>query len=47
MNIEDTDLNQELESIQSKPDEDSGVLVEARIKIFDPETEEVYLEGRV
>lgn len=30
-----------------KPDENSGVLVEARIKIFDPETEEVYLEGRV
>ena len=29
-----------------KPDESSGVLVESRIKIFDPETEEVYLEGR-
>lgn len=30
-----------------KPDEKSGVLVESKIKIFDPETEEVYLEGRV
>ena len=29
-----------------KPDESSGVLVESRIKIFDPETEEVYIEGR-
>jgi hypothetical protein len=47
MNIEDKDQDQEQESIQAKPDEDSGVLVEARIKIFDPETEEVYLEGRV
>lgn len=29
-----------------KPDESSGILVESKIKIFDPETEEVYLEGR-
>jgi len=28
------------------PDESSGVFVESKIKIFDPETEEVYLEGR-
>jgi hypothetical protein len=29
-----------------KPDESSGVLVESKIKIFDPETEEVYIQGR-
>lgn len=29
-----------------KPDENSGVLVETKIKIFDPETTEVYIEGR-
>jgi hypothetical protein len=28
------------------PDENSGVLLEAKIKIFDPETAEVYVEGR-
>ena len=28
------------------PDENSGVFVESKIKIFDPETNEVYLEGR-
>ena len=29
-----------------KPDENSGILVESKIKIFDPETKEVYIEGR-
>ena len=30
----------------STPDENSGVLVEGLIKIFDPETTEVFVEGR-
>lgn len=29
-----------------KPDELSGLNVEARIKIFDPETGKIYLQGR-
>lgn len=37
-NTEDTEIK--------NPDEKSGILVESKIKIFDPETEEVYLEGR-
>lgn len=37
----------ETEKTESKkPDENTGILVESKIKIFDPETEEVYLEGR-
>lgn len=28
------------------PDENSGVLVESLIKIHDPETQEVFVEGR-
>jgi hypothetical protein len=28
------------------PDEQSGILVEARLKISDPETSEVFVEGR-
>ena len=43
--MEDNSAN--TEQIEAKkPDENSGILVESRIKIFDPETEEVYLEGR-
>jgi hypothetical protein len=41
------DNSTENKQTESKtPDENSGVLVESKIKIFDPETEEVYLEGR-
>jgi hypothetical protein len=29
-----------------QPDEKSGVHIEAKIKIFDPETNEIYLDGR-
>lgn len=31
---------------EKKPDERGGIYVESRIKIFDPETKEVYLDGR-
>lgn len=31
---------------EKKPDEKSGIFVEGRIKIFDPETNEVYVNGR-
>ena len=32
--------------LQRKPDEISGLNIEAKIKIFDPETNEIFLEGR-
>jgi hypothetical protein len=31
---------------EKKPDERGGIYLESRIKIFDPETKEVYLDGR-
>lgn len=31
---------------EKKPDEKGGIFVEGRIKIFDPETKEVYVNGR-
>ncbi len=31
---------------EKKPDEKGGIFVESRIKIFDPETNEVYVNGR-
>lgn len=31
---------------EKKPDEKGGIYVEGRIKIFDPETKEVYVNGR-
>ena len=43
MNTTDQSTDQEP---SKQPDEKSGILVESKIKIFDPETEEVYLEGR-
>ena len=43
--MEDNSTNIEPKETK-KPDETSGILVETKIKIFDPETQEVYLEGR-
>tara|TARA_B110000977_G_scaffold39163_1_gene52556 strand:- start:53 stop:187 length:135 start_codon:yes stop_codon:yes gene_type:complete len=41
------DKSTPVEQVVTKtPDENSGVFVESKIKIFDPETKEVYLEGR-
>ena len=34
------------ESQKKRPDEHSGIQVEGHIKIFDPETEEVFVNGR-
>lgn len=31
---------------EKKPDEKGGIYLESRIKIFDPETKEIYLDGR-
>lgn len=31
---------------KKKPDEQSGILVQSHIKIFDPETKEVFVNGR-
>ena len=31
---------------EKKPDEKGGILVQSHIKIFDPETKEVYVNGR-
>ena len=45
MNTTNTEQSNDQEHIK-QPDEQSGILVESKIKIFDPETEEVYLEGR-
>lgn len=45
--MENTQVVQETEhSESSRPDETSGLLVESKIKIFDPETGEVMLEER-
>ncbi len=33
-------------AVAKRPDETSGLLIEARFKIFDPETNEVKVEGR-
>lgn len=37
---------QEQSKPEKKPDERGGIYVESRIKIFDPETNEVYVNGR-
>lgn len=31
---------------KKKPDENSGVYIEDHIKIFDPETDEIFVDGR-
>jgi hypothetical protein len=31
---------------EKKPDEKGGIYLESRIKIFDPETNEVFMDGR-
>ena len=43
----DTNKQEEV-SVESEktPDEKGGIYVEGRIKIFDPETKEVYVNGR-
>jgi len=38
--------NEEVKSQEKKPDESSGIFVQAHVKIFDPETEEVFFAGR-
>jgi hypothetical protein len=43
-----TTNTQETQSSQPKkaPDEQGGILVQSHIKIFDPETKEVFVNGR-
>lgn len=44
-----SDKNEKPESevrVEAKPDETSGLLVDSKIKIYDPETSEVILEQR-
>ena len=41
--LSDSELNQETE-LESKPNENSGVYVRGHIKIFDPETKEVFID---
>ncbi len=39
-----------IENVETKddiPDEDAGILIEEFLKIYDPETGEVFFEGRV
>lgn len=31
---------------QKKPDEQGGILIQSHLKIFDPENQEVYVNGR-
>lgn len=31
---------------ERKPDERSGILIQAHVKIFDPESEEIFVNGR-
>ena len=44
------DTNKEEQQVavkpEKKPDERGGIYIESRIKIFDPETQQVYLDGR-
>lgn len=44
--MDDNSTNTDQVKETKTPDENSGVLVETKIKIFDPETKEVYIEGR-
>lgn len=48
-------INQTIESVEikeapkkevKKPDDLSGLNIEAKVKIFDPESDKVYFEGR-
>lgn len=34
------------QSSDKKPDENSGIYVQSHIKIFDPESNEIFVEGR-
>lgn len=43
---ENKEKNATLEATDKKPDDMSGILVEAKVKIFDPESGEVIVEGR-
>jgi len=40
------DKNTKEQEAQKKPDENQGILIEGHIKIFDPETEEVFVDKR-
>jgi len=40
------DKNTKEQETQKKPDENQGILIEGHIKIFDPETEEVFVDKR-
>jgi hypothetical protein len=37
---------QEADLAEKKPDEKGGVFLQGHLKIFDPETKEVYVNGR-
>lgn len=37
---------QEKSQLEKKPDERGGILIQSHLKIFDPETKEVYMDGR-
>jgi hypothetical protein len=46
-NIEETKIETEIQQPQTKqPDERSGIHVQGHIKIFDPQTKEVFVNGR-
>lgn len=46
MDKKEPTVEQKPQAPEKKPDERGGIYVESRIKIFDPETQEVYLDGR-
>jgi len=33
-------------TLPAKPDEICGILIESKLKIFDPDSGEIYIEGR-
>jgi hypothetical protein len=41
-----TEQQQEVEEPDTKPDEDSGIVVQGFLKITDPESGEIILQGR-
>jgi hypothetical protein len=46
MDTKQVDTNKQQTQTQRKPDERGGILVQSHIKIFDPKTKEVFVNGR-
>jgi hypothetical protein len=45
-NVETEQVTENEKPQDKKPDESSGIFIQAHVKIFDPESEEVFFAGR-